>query len=185
MAEPLKKEEILLIAGALASMDYYQVLKVDRKAVPIDVKKAFFRESQALHPDKFFSSSDTELKDAVMYIYKRVAEAYAVLRDPEMRLKYDQQIGAGAEAAKRLERREAPSGANVPAADPKAKNSQAQKYLQLGLMALRKGDFSGAEMNLQFALKFEPANDGIAKKLKEAQEKHKAKGDPKDPHKIL
>ena len=52
-------------------------------------------------------------------------------------------------------------------------------------MALRKGDFSGAEMNLQFALKFEPANDGIAKKLKEAQEKHKAKGDTKDPYKIL
>lgn len=184
MADALKKDEILGIASVLATMDYYQVLKVDRKAHLAEVKKAFFRESQALHPDKFFASSDAELKDAVMTIYKRVAEAYAVLRDPEMRSKYDTQLGAGGDAAKRLERREAPTGANVPAADPKAKNSQAQKYLQLGLMALRKGDFSGAEMNLQFALKFEPANDGIAKKLAEAKEKAKAKGDTKDPYKI-
>jgi|CXWL01.1.fsa_nt_gi DnaJ-class molecular chaperone len=184
MADALKKEEILGLAGMLATLDYYQVLKVDRKAILNEVKKAFFRESQALHPDKFFGSSDAELKDAVMTIYKRVAEAYAVLRDPEMRAKYDQQLATGADAAKRLEHREAPSGANVPAADPKAKNSQAQKYLQLGLMALRKGDFSGAEMNLQFALKFEPGNDGIAKKLVEAKEKAKAKGDAKDPYKI-
>ena len=184
MADALKKDEILGIAGVLASLDYYQVLKVDRKAVLNDVKKAFFRESQALHPDKFFASSDVELKGAVMTIYKRVAEAYAVLRDPEMRTKYDAQLGAGADAAKRLEKREAPTGGNIPAADPKAKNSQAQKYLQLGLMALRKGDFNGAEMNLQFALKFEPGNDGIAKKLAEAKEKAKAKGDSKDPYKI-
>lgn len=184
MAEALKKDEILRIVAALPTMDYYQVLKVDRKAILNDVKKAFFRESQALHPDKFYGSSDEELKAAVMTIYKRIAEAYAVLRDPELRTKYDSQLGASAEASKRLERREQPGGANVPAADPKAKNSQAQKFLTLGLTAFRKGDFDGAIMNLQFALKFEPGNDGIAKKLKEAQDKKAAKPSDKDPYKI-
>lgn len=185
MAEALKKDEILGIVGMLPMLDYYQVLKVDRKAHLNDLKKAFFRESQALHPDKFFGSTDEELKAAVMMIYKRIAEAYAVLRDPELRVKYDQQLGSGAEAPKRLERREQPGGANVPTADPKAKNSQAQKFLTLGLTAFRKGDFDGAIMNLQFALKFEPGNDGIAKKLKEAQDKKAAKPSEKDPHKIF
>lgn len=184
MPEPLTKEQILGVAGVLPTLDYYQVLKVDRKAPLAEIKKAFFRESQALHPDRFFGSSDTELKDAVMFIYKRIAEAYAVLRDPDLRPKYDQQLESG--QAKRLERRDSQAGgANVPTADPKAKNPQAQKYLQMGLMALRKGDFAGAEMNLQFALKFEPGNDGIAKKLKEAQEKKSKGGSAKDPHKIL
>ena len=184
MPEGLTKEQILSIAGMLPSLDYYQVLKVDRKAPVPEIKKAFFRESQSLHPDRYFGSTDDELKGAVMAIYKRIAEAYAVLRDPDLRPKYDQQIDGG--QAKRLERREAQAAsAGVPAADPKAKNPQAQKYLQLGLMALRKGDFSGAEMNLQFALKFEPGNDGIAKKLKEAQEKKAAKPDTKDPHRIF
>ena len=185
MADALTKDQILTLATQLATLDYYQVLKLtDRKAPGPEIKKAFFRESQALHPDKFYASQDQQLKDAVMMIYKRVAEAYAVLRDPDLRPKYDRQIDSG--AAKRLERREAaPGGANVPTADPKAKNPQAQKYLQMGLMAMRKCDFAGAEMNLLFALKFEPGNDGIAKKLKEAQEKKNTAAAGKDPHKIL
>lgn len=185
MAEALKKEQILAMATGLAGLDYYQVLKVDRKAPLAEVKKAFFRESQALHPDRFYSSTDAELKDAVMTIYKRVAEAYAVLRDPELRPKYDAQLGIEG-AAKRLDRREAAQAqSNAPTADPKAKNPQAQKYLQLGLMAFRKGDFAGAEMNLQFALKFEPGNDGIAKKLQEAKDKKNANPGSKDPYKIM
>ena len=185
MPDVLTKPEILSLAGMLASLDYYQVLKVDRKAPLPEIKKAFFRESQALHPDRYYSSQDQELKDAVMTVYKRVAEAYAVLRDPDLRPKYDQQL-TGPDAAKRLTR-EVGGGAAAGAvpADPKAKNPQAQKYLQLGLMAFRKGDFAGAEMNLQFALKFEPGNDGIAKKLKEAQDKKNAKPDAKDPYKIM
>ena len=190
MADEQKKQEILALARVLAAMDYYQTLKVDRKAPLQEVKKAFFRESQAYHPDRFYSSTDGELKDAVMAVYKRIAEAYAVVRDPELRAKYDAQLaasaasvaagGAPAEAAARLDRREAPAVQ----ADPKAKNPQAQKYLQMGLMALRKGDFAAAELNLKFASNFEPGNDGILKKLKEAQERSKGAKEGKDPHKI-
>jgi DnaJ-class molecular chaperone len=189
MADDVRKPEILVIASLLPSMDYYQVLKVDRKAPFPEIKKAFFRESQVYHPDRFYASTDEELKDAVLSIYKRVAESYAALRDPALREKYDAQIASG-QGSIRLDRKDTGGGAGgtaVPAADPKAKNSQAQKYLQMGLMALRKGDFAAAELNLNFALKFEPGNDGISKKLKEAQDRAKAKSaaDPKDPYKIV
>lgn len=190
MADEQKKQEIIALARVLFAMDYYQTLKVDRKAPLQEVKKAFFRESQAYHPDRFYSSTDIELKDAVMTVYKRIAEAYAVVRDPELRVKYDAQLAASAAsaaaggavpaAAARLDRREAPAVQ----ADPKAKNPQAQKYLQMGLMALRKGDFAAAELNLKFASNFEPGNDGILKKLKEAQERAKGAKDGKDPHKL-
>jgi DnaJ-class molecular chaperone len=186
MADDAKKAEILVIAGLIASMDYYQVLKVDRKAIFPEIKKAFFRESQAWHPDRFYSSTDEELKLAVMAVYKRIAEAYAALRDPQLRHKYDAQLAGG--GANRLDRKEAAAAASgAPAADPKAKNPLAQKYLTLGLSAFRKGDFAGAVMNLDFALKYEPANEGISKKLAEAKEKQKAKAasDPKDPYKIM
>lgn len=193
MADEQKKQEIIALARVLSSMDYYQTLKLDRRAPLQEVKKAFFRESQAYHPDRFYSSKDQELKDAVMTVYKRIAEAYAVVRDPELRAKYDAQLAAAAAAtaaggsaaagsagANRLDRREAPAVQ----ADPKAKNPQAQKYLQMGLMALRKGDFAGAEMNLKFAANFEPGNDGIQKKLKEAQDRAKGAKEVKDPYKI-
>lgn len=181
MADEQKKQELLMIAGLLGNLDYYQILKVDRTAPLPEVKKAFFRESQAYHPDRFYGASDEELKNAVMTVYKRVAEAYAVVKDPELRAKYDQQLANG---NRRLDRREASAPAGVQA-DPKAKNPQAQKYLQLGLMALRKGDLNGAEMNLKFALNFEPGNEGIQKKLKEAQDrKAKDGGGSKDPYRI-
>lgn len=188
MADEQKKQEIIALARVLSSMDYYQTLKLDRRAPLQEVKKAFFRESQAYHPDRFYSSKDQELKDAVMTVYKRIAEAYAVVRDPELRVKYDAQLAAaaaggapaGAAGANRLDRREAPAVQ----ADPKAKNPQAQKYLQMGLMALRKGDFAGAEMNLKFASNFEPGNEGILKKLKEAQDRAKGAKEGKDPYKI-
>lgn len=183
MSQDIKKQQILALAASLGGLDYYQMLKIDRKAPSQEIKKAFFRESQAYHPDRFFSSSDVELKSAIMTVYKRIAEAYAVVRDPEMRGRYDAQLAAGGQARNRLDRRETEKPGAV-AADPKAKNPQAQKYLQMGLMALRKGDFSAAEMNLKFALNYEPGNEGIAKKLKEAQERGKAKNDSKDPYRI-
>ncbi len=186
MADDAKKQEILVIAGLIAQMDYYQVLKVDRKAIFPDVKKAFFRESQAWHPDRFYSSSDEELKGAVITVYKRIAEAYAALRDPTLRAKYDQQLAGG--GAVRLDRKEAAAAqSGAPQADPKAKTPMAQKYLTLGISAFRKGDFAAAVLNLDFALKYESTNEGIAKKLAEAKEKVKAKAasDPKDPYKIV
>lgn len=186
MADEAKKQEVLVISGLIAQMDYYQVLKVDRKAPFPEIKKAFFRESQAWHPDRFYASRDEELKDAVMSVYKRIAEAYASLRDPALRQKYDAQLAGG--GANRLDRKEAAAAASgAPAADPKAKTPLAQKYLTLGLTALRKGDFAGAELNLGFALKYEPGNEGIQKKLDEAKAKakEKAAANPKDPYKIM
>lgn len=181
-----KKQEVLVISGLITQMDYYQVLKVDRKAPFPEIKKAFFRESQAWHPDRYYASTDDELKNAVMTVYKRIAEAYAALRDPQLRQKYDSQLAGG--GANRLDRKEAAAAASgAPALDPKAKTPVAQKYLTLGLSALRKGDFAAAELNLGFALKYEPANEGIAKKLEEAKQKAKDKAatNPKDPYKIM
>src|SRR5688500_8184710 len=105
MSAEAKKTEILAMTRVLAGMDYYQILKIDRAAKLPEIKKAFFRESQSYHPDRYYGSSDSELKEAVTTIYKRLAEAYAVVRDPEMRAMYDQQLAAG--VGVRLDRREA------------------------------------------------------------------------------
>ncbi len=183
MSADAKKTEILSLASILAGLDYYQILKIDRAAKLPEIKKAFFRESQSFHPDRYYGSHDVELKDAVNTIYKRIAEAYAVVRDPEMRAKYDQQLAGG--LGVRLDRREAEKAASPAALEPKAKNPQAQKYLQLAMTAFRKGDWNAAEMNFKFAANFEPGNTDIQKKLKETQEKKNAAAAGKDPYKIM
>ncbi|OGG76476.1 molecular chaperone DnaJ [Candidatus Kaiserbacteria bacterium RIFCSPLOWO2_01_FULL_55_19] len=60
--------------------DYYNVLGVDKKASPDDIKKAFRKLAHKYHPDK---GSTDEQK------FKEITEAYSVLSDDKKRREYD------------------------------------------------------------------------------------------------
>ena len=63
--------------------DYYLRLGVERGASGAEIKKAFRRVARELHPD--VNRHDPEAEDK----FKRAAEAYEVLSDPERRRVYD------------------------------------------------------------------------------------------------
>lgn len=67
--------------------DYYEVLGVDRKATPDEIKKAFRKLAMKYHPDKNKGNKQAEEK------FKDINEAYEVLSDPKKRERYDQ-LGA-------------------------------------------------------------------------------------------
>lgn len=64
--------------------DFYEVLGVDRKASPKDIKKAYRKLARKYHPDVNPDDEATEQH------YKEISQAYEVLSDPEKRKKYDQ-----------------------------------------------------------------------------------------------
>lgn len=64
--------------------DYYQVLGIDKKASPDDIKKAYRKLALKWHPDKNPNNKAAEEK------FKKISEAYAVLSDTEKRQQYDQ-----------------------------------------------------------------------------------------------
>lgn len=66
--------------------DYYQVLGVARDASAKEIQAAFRKLARKHHPD-VNKASDAEKQ------FKRINEAYEVLKDPEKRKKYDQ-LGA-------------------------------------------------------------------------------------------
>ena len=68
----------------MAKRDYYEVLGVDRKATPEQLKKAFRKAALKYHPDRNPDDKEAEAK------FKEVAEAYDVLNDPQKRARYDQ-----------------------------------------------------------------------------------------------
>jgi molecular chaperone DnaJ len=60
--------------------DYYNILGVDKKATPDDIKKAFRKLAHKYHPDK---GGTDEAK------FKEITEAYSVLSDERKRREYD------------------------------------------------------------------------------------------------
>jgi molecular chaperone DnaJ len=75
-----------------ATKDFYAALGVQKDATADAIKKAYRRLARANHPDS--NPGDTAKHDT----FKKVAEAYDVVGDPEKRKKYDELREVGAHA---------------------------------------------------------------------------------------
>jgi len=64
--------------------DYYEILDVDKNATAAEIKKAYRKKAIKYHPDKNPGDKTAEEK------FKKAAEAYEVLNNPDKKAKYDQ-----------------------------------------------------------------------------------------------
>ncbi|SDQ56465.1 molecular chaperone DnaJ [Flagellimonas zhangzhouensis] len=64
--------------------DYYDILGVSKGATAAEIKKAYRKKAIEFHPDK--NPGDEKAEE----MFKKAAEAYEVLGDPDKKAKYDQ-----------------------------------------------------------------------------------------------
>jgi len=151
--------------GKLDQLSYYDLLGVSSGTLSSDIRTAFFRMSDDLHPDRYHTMADRELKERLETIYARICEAYRVLTTPEKRTTYDRLLSEG---KKRLTSTDRESRAPQSPEDS-IKHEEAKKFFRLGMLCLGRKDFKGAVMNFNFARSFEPQSAIINQKLGEAQ----------------
>ena len=93
--------EVETLAEALDQLDYFAVLKLAATAAPAEIRAAYHRESRVYHPDRYAAVDDEPFRDRVGRIYRRINEAYTVLRDDARRKKYAGDL-AGPDRARKL-----------------------------------------------------------------------------------
>lgn len=74
----------------MAKKDYYESLGISRDADESEIKKAYRKKAKELHPDR-----NPENRAGAAEDFKRIAEAYEVLSDPQRRAQYDRYGHAG------------------------------------------------------------------------------------------
>jgi len=74
----------------VAKQDYYETLGVARDAGDAEIKRAYRQKAKELHPDR-----NPKDRGRAEEEFKRVAEAYEVLSDPQKRAQYDRYGHAG------------------------------------------------------------------------------------------
>lgn len=80
---------VLRLAASLDTVTYYQLLGVPADVDPRSLQARFHELTRELHPDLYHGTEDHELARAVNLVYRRMNEAYAVLKSSHRRRAYD------------------------------------------------------------------------------------------------
>lgn len=167
--DPVFAIEAQALSQILDELDYFQVLKIEQGATAEQIKQAYFRESRLYHPDQFYASQDVDLRQAVGKIYKRVNEAFVVLRDDRKRSKYTSDVNGPNRERKLRYTEESEEELKRQRDQEMGSTPQARKTFQAALLDLDSGRYQQALLNLKLAMQFEPQNAYFKQKYDEAQ----------------
>ncbi|GAO02940.1 DnaJ domain-containing protein [Anaeromyxobacter sp. PSR-1] len=161
--------EVETLAAALDQLDYYGVLKIPATATPPEIKAAYYRESRTFHPDRYAAVPSAEVRDLVGRIYRRVNEAYTVLRDDRKRARYLADI-SGPDRERKLRFTEADEAAVKEEQKRKLEEQLGQtpngrKFYAAALTEIQAGRWDAAERALKSALMYEPGNARFKEQL--------------------
>ena len=168
-------------AAALDELDYFEILRIPYQAGATEVRAAYHRESRVYHPDRFAALPSPELRALIGRVYRRVTEAYTVLRDDDRRKRYLADV-TGPERKAKLRFTEAEETAVKEQQKRRIEEQLGQtpngRMLYAGaLKDLEQGQWDAAERGIKFALIYEPANARF-KELLAQIERSKPKVDP-------
>lgn len=158
------------MSDRLDQLDYYTLLRVEDDAPADSVRKAFHSFALRYHPDRFSDGSD-EKRDRAAQIFRRGAEGYRVLMNPDSRRRYDAGMARGklrltAEDERQEELRRSTTSGKLAVRSPRAR-----PFATKALQAFKTGDYKTAKLNLRMALQHEPGNALLTARLADVEQR--------------
>jgi curved DNA-binding protein CbpA len=158
-------------AESLETLNYYDILRVAEDATPKAIQEAFHEQSLRCHPDRFIDEP-IEVGEAAAVVFKRLVEAYNVLRRPNLRQRYDAELAKAAgqptaAPAPKFDEHAAPQKQTFEqrtlymiAKDPRAKQFAAKADRLLSI-----GKLEEARIQLVSAYQNDPGNQELKERL--------------------
>ncbi len=173
--EPQFWPQLKSLARSIDGLDYFQILNLPATATSPQIRAAYYALARALHPDKFYHINEEELKASVHKIYKRVTEAYTILKDETKRARYLKDISGPERQAKLrfTEASEAEQKEEQRQAAKVAKTPKAEQMYNASMLALQNGKLDEAYKAMQSAVLLEPGNAELKRLLGEIDKKRK------------
>lgn len=169
-------EQLQRLVGRLhADLDvltYYNLLGVLPGAAEIDIRNAFRERARLLHPDRYYSLEDQDLKAQISAVYKRLSEGHRVLCNVDRRRVYHALVREGTvrytEKAAELTEPAMDPASGPSGGDGAIRHPQAKQFYSYGKDAIKRQDFSTAISYFEQALAVQPDAVKIRAKLEEA-----------------
>lgn len=169
---PVDRDRIVLRwAAACTEVDYLTLLKLPvtaRGPSDAEVRAAYRVFSRAFHPDHY-RGAEPAVRDAAARVFREGADAYHVLGDPVLRLRYLAALAKGhkrvpLEDLERGARGDARKAAQLPAAQL-AKTERGRAHATRADQLLAMGELAYGKAELERAVALEHDNLALAAKL--------------------
>ena len=164
----MELSKLMAIAAKVDQLDYYQLLGTTKDASSVDIRRAYHKRARSIHPDRFFSLPDPEILSSIDRIFKRIAEAYTILRDEGKRNFYDQglletprKLRFNAEDQQALRQKEKAKEGRTP---------QGRQFYEKAHRMYKRKEIKQAVQALQMAVTFEADNTHFQELLSQWQE---------------
>ncbi len=152
-------------AAALPSQHYYAILRVRYDASTSDIVQAFHAVSLKCHPDRYVHE-DPEAHRYAAEIFKRVVEAYTVLKDVELRKRYN--VALKRRGVLRLDTsivEKPPEVVGARTLEQVAREERAKIHARKADIFLSVGKLEEARIALVSAIQHEPSNAELKERL--------------------
>jgi curved DNA-binding protein CbpA len=153
----------------LDDASYYEMLGVLPLADIEGLRRAFHEFALSFHPDAHVGADETTL-EKVRRVFQRGAEAYRVLSDPELRVRYDMALERG---ELRLVPETVPRRASVDEGRPLdelCRSGGAKLSAQKAAKLIAAGDLEAAKRELEKALEYDGGvNPALQERLRDLE----------------
>lgn len=166
------------MSDRLDQLDYYTLFRIEEAASADAIRAAYHDFALRYHPDRYAGAPEDKRVRAEQ-IFRRGAEGYRVLMDPELRARYDRGLAKGklrlAPEEERISARPRASGSQT------VRSAKARPFAKKALRDYKRGDFKSAKLQLKMALQHEPDNPLLLARLADVEEKLGKKKKKKSP----